>query len=186
MAKKVTTSIRDENDFWADEDFVSSKRSPEGQKKLGNTGLVILATVAVCVILVVIVVVAYNNIKYRAQNTQYQYEQSTGNSQDTPAVTSEPVDISLSGTGLSSTDQFELPTGDYLVSYNYSNNLGTYGPTNFISHIKCAGSVNYYIENNITASGSGSEYISVVKPTKCVYGVDAAPQAQWSVSIKSN
>lgn len=189
MAKRVTTSIKyNGDDFWDDE--TGKVRNVRARKSKSNVVSVVILTLLVCVLLAIISIAAYNSIKNQAR-TQQQY----GEEQNDNHVVeqSKPINISQSGKGMSSTEQFEMPTGNYLISYSYANNAVYYGEhignegTNFISEIKCASGMSYPITNDISIDGKGSEYVAISEVTKCFYQVEKADsKAEWSIKIVDN
>lgn len=101
----------------------------------------------------------------------------------------DPINISFSGYGQSSTEQFELPRGSYLVKYEFSNNAGTYVDNgHFGSQIECAKKIlPFSIANHLSSSGSGSKYIDIEERSKCFYVVhNSESNAKWSVNIVEN
>lgn len=183
MAKRVTNPIKS-NELWDDDEITTLAQSPKGQPN--NGALVVVLSVIIVLLLAFASIFAYHSIQERANTTQQQYDTQIQSSPAEEPIEEkrEPVNISLSGSGASSTQQFELASGTYLVSFTFSNNASTYGATNFISKIKCADSSITHIANDIAASGSGSEYLSLYGNTKCTYNAESAsPQAQWTATI---
>lgn len=178
MAKKVTT-------------FGSANKSYRDHKR--NTIPAVIITLLVIILVVVLSAVSYNSIKERAKTEQV-YEQ-TKNEDDSLTTKSveqaKPSNIQLSGAGQSSSEQFELPAGNYLVKYSFNKNLSYYGSfsegTNFISEIKCSDGFSLGISNAISGEGTGSEYLTIDMTKKCFYQVEkASPSSSWSISISSS
>lgn len=182
MAKRVTTPIR-----------LTNENNGYKEPKKSKAGLVLIVALLVMVVFMIIMMLVGRAMQEQANTARKYEEQSQQNIQpQQPEEPVEPVNIQLSGTGQSSTEQFELPSGSYLVSYSFSNNLNHYGSfsdgTNFISKIICSDS--YYsksISNTIAGSGSGSEYMNVGAGTKCFYQVESASSsANWSITINNS
>lgn len=105
-----------------------------------------------------------------------------------------PINLEFSGQGQSSTEQFDLRGGNYLINYTFINNTDSYSSygatygTNFRSTIKCDDGFERGISNRVSLAGEGSEYIRPRSNfNKCVYEVSsAATSAQWRVEITEN
>lgn len=177
MAKRVTTTIG-QSDFWDKDDLVTLNQ--KRKKHTGrNIGIIVFIVVLLLVGLITMMMISYTGIQRTAQQQMKIVDNS--NTQTTPAVTQPPIDLSFSGSGTSSTNEFALPEGNYLVSYSFS----TTDPNSISSSdITC---VNYLdtqeIPNVITGSGSGSDFRSINPSTKCTYDVTASSGVQWTVKI---
>lgn len=178
MAKRVTTPLG-----------VVSKNGPAHKS---NIGLVIALTLLIVVLLLFVSMMLYDSIRNQAKTSPEQ--EAVNTTTPVPSVSEEgpkPVNLDLSGKGQSSSDQFELLAGGYLIKYNFKNNLENYGSfsdgTNFISKIKCDDGYTLHVSNAMAGEGAGSEYLKIGTKAKCFYLVEsAAPSATWSVSINNS
>lgn len=178
MAKKVTVPLG-----------ATSKKGPTHKS---NIGLVIALTLLVVFLLLFVSMMIYDSVRNQAKVSLGQEAANTGTPESTiPAERPKPVSLELSGKGQSSSDQFELSAGSYLVKYSFKNNLNYYGSfsdgTNFISKIKCDNGHVLHVSNTIAGEGSGSEYLKVNTTAKCFYLIEeAASGSSWTVSINNN
>jgi hypothetical protein len=176
MAKRVTTTIR-QDDFWDNDDLVTHKQ--KRKKHTGrNFGIIIII-----VLLLLTGLIYMKNYKYTGvqQRAQQQIKSAENNkAQTTPAVKQPPVDLSFSGIGKSSTNEFALPAGNYLVSYSFSNA----GPnTSSVPEITCANTSVWHVFSGMTGSGSKSTFVSISPSTKCIYNSGTSSGVQWTVKI---
>lgn len=176
MAKRVSTPVGLAN-------LSNNEKTP----KKSDVGFVLL--IALLLVVLVVSIVLINNALEEQEGARQQAESSqTVQPVQKPA---EPVNIKLSGSGQSSTEQFELASGKYLVGYSFSNNLNYYGSfsdgANFISGVKCSDGFSLSISNDISSEGSGSEYLTIDTAKKCFYRVEkASSNASWSISISNS
>lgn len=178
MAKKVTVPLG-----------ATSKKGPTHKS---NIGLVIALTLLVVFLLLFVSMMVYDSVRNQAKVSLGQEAANTGTPESTiPTERPKPVSLELSGKGQSSSDQFELLAGSYLVKYSFKNNLNYYGSfsdgTNFISEIKCNDGSSLPVSNAMAGEGAGSEYLRIGTKVKCFYLVEkAASSSSWTVSINNN
>jgi hypothetical protein len=194
MAKKVTTPIKRNNpdDFWG-EDLTQDNYSHKKKSTVKITAIVVGVLALLIIAPVAWAYFSWQNGQKDTSGNDNSPSQQYQPSSPEPEIVREPISLTFSGVGMSSTEQFELWGGNYLLTYDYSNNAVHYeymgdAGNNFISKLKCSDTVSSKaIVNDISISGSGSEYVGIRIDTKCFYQVKTSTDdAKWSITITSN